>query len=55
MYANADFEYPVRKNVEVDPVVASFGPLVIDTLSLKEIGSKRKQASELVDRVQFDQ
>lgn len=55
MYANADFEYPVRKNVEVDPVVASFGPLVIDSLPLKEIGSLRKKASELVDRVQFDQ
>ena len=55
MYASADFEYPVRKNVEIDPVVASFGPLKIDTLPLKEIGSLRKKASELVDRVQFDQ
>jgi len=55
MYASADFEFPVRKDIPVDPMVNSFGPLTIDTLSLKEIAARRKQASELVERVKFDQ
>lgn len=55
MYASADFEYPVRKGVPVDPLVESFGPLSIDTTSLKETAKFRQKASELVDRVKFDQ
>ena len=55
MYASADFEYPVRKNIPPDPMVASFGPLTIDSLSLKDIAARRKQASELVEKVKFDQ
>lgn len=55
LYAKADYEYPVRQGVEVDPTVASFGPLKADTLSLADIAKYRKQASELVDKVGFDQ
>ncbi len=55
LYASADFEYPVRKNVPVDPMVESFGTLVVDTLPLIEIAALRKQASSLVERVKFDQ
>lgn len=54
IYASADYEYPVRKNVPVDPILESFGPLTVDTLPLKEIAALRKQASSLVDRVKFD-
>ncbi len=54
MYAKANYEYPVKKGVELDPVVASFGELVIDPLALTEIAKYRKQASELVDKVGFD-
>ena len=55
MYASADFEFPVRQNIPVDPMVESFGPLTIDALSLMDIAARRKQASELVERVKFDQ
>jgi iron(III) transport system substrate-binding protein len=55
LYASADFEYPVRKNVQADPMLTSFGPLVIDSLSLNQIAAQRKKASALVDRVRFDQ
>lgn len=54
LYANANYEYPVRKGVTLDPVVASFGELVVDPLPLVEIAKHRKQASELVDKVGFN-
>ncbi|AKC88420.1 iron ABC transporter substrate-binding protein [Pseudoxanthomonas suwonensis] len=55
LYARANYEYPVKAGVELDPVVASFGPLKVDPLPLAEIARHRRQASELVDRVGFDQ
>ncbi len=55
MYAQANFEHPVRKGVALDPIVAqSIGELKIDPLPLQEIAKHRKQASALVDKVGFD-
>lgn len=54
LYANANYEYPIREGVELDPVVASFGPLVVDPLPLTEIAKHRRLASELVDKVGFN-
>lgn len=54
LYAKANYEYPVKAGVELDPVVASFGELKIDPLPLAQIAANRKLASELVDRVGFD-
>lgn len=54
IYANGNYEYPVRAGVALDPVVASFGKLVVDPLPLAEIAKHRKEASELVDKVGFD-
>ncbi len=54
LYANANYEYPIRQGVTLDPVVASFGPLVVDPLPLTEIAKHRKQASELVDKIGFN-
>ena len=54
LYARNNYEYPVRAGVELDPVVASFGPLKVDPLPLTEIAKYRKQASQLVDKVGFD-
>lgn len=55
LYAKANYEYPVKAGVELDPVVASFGELKVDALPLTEVVKHRKLASELVDRVGFDQ
>jgi len=56
LYAQADYEYPVRKGVAIDPVIAaSVGELKADTLPVTEIAKHRKQASALVDKVGFDQ
>lgn len=54
LYAEANFEYPVKAGVEMSPVVASFGTLVVDPLPLTEVVKNRKEASALVDKVGFD-
>ncbi|KQZ31877.1 iron ABC transporter substrate-binding protein [Mesorhizobium sp. Root552] len=54
IYAEANYEYPVRAGVAADPIIAEFGELKIDSKPLAEIVSHRKAASELVDKVGFD-
>ncbi|MCA8301110.1 Fe(3+) ABC transporter substrate-binding protein [Burkholderia seminalis] len=54
LYAQANYEYPVRANVKLDPVIAGFGALKVDPLPLADIAKHRKQASQLVDKVGFD-
>lgn len=51
LYAKANYEYPVKSGVALDPVVESFGTLQVDSLPLTEIAQHRKLASELVDKV----
>ena len=56
LYAQADYEYPVRKGVTLDPTIAAgIGELKPDTLAITDIAKYRKQASVLVDKVGFDQ
>jgi len=56
LYARANYEYPVRKGVEIDPIItATIGEIDVDSVPLTEIYKYRKQASELVDKVGFDQ
>jgi len=54
IYAQSGFEYPVKPGVKIDPVIASFGKLNIDTIRLSEIARYRKTANLLVDKVQFN-
>ena len=55
IYAEADYEYPVRKGVPLAPIIAeSIGELTVDPLPVAEIAKYRKQASALVDKVGFD-
>jgi len=55
MYAQANYEYPVRKGVPLDPIIGqAIGELKVDPLPLTEIAKHRKQASALVDKVGFD-
>jgi iron(III) transport system substrate-binding protein len=55
IYAKGNFEYPVLPGAEVDPIIAKLGDLKVDTLPLHEIYEHRRAASELVDKVGFDQ
>ena len=54
LYARANYEYPIRAGVALDPVLVAMGPLVVDPLPVTEIAKHRKQASELIDKVGFD-
>jgi iron(III) transport system substrate-binding protein len=54
MYAEVNNEYPVKKGVKWSELVASWGEFEADPISLDEISAYRKQASELVDIVGFD-
>jgi iron(III) transport system substrate-binding protein len=55
IYAEANGEYPVVEGIPASPLVQSWGPLKADQIPLSKLAALRKQASELVDRVQFDQ
>lgn len=54
IYAETNHEYPVVDGVAISDMVRSFGELKADTLPLSDIAEHRKEASELVDRVGFD-
>lgn len=54
IYAQDNFEYPVREGVPVHPLLASWGTFEIDTLSLEAIARNRTAATKLVDTVDFD-
>ncbi|MGF7161892.1 iron(III) transport system substrate-binding protein [Rhodoligotrophos appendicifer] len=54
IYAEAGYEYPVRAGVAVDPIIAAFGELKVDDKPLVEIAGFRKEASELAEKVGFD-
>jgi iron(III) transport system substrate-binding protein len=55
MYANVNNEYPVKDGVPWSPLVKSWGAFKPDPISLNEIAGLRKKASELVDKVGFDE
>ena len=54
IYANQVFEYPVLPGAQASDVVVGFGPIKPDPLPLIEIAVHRKEASELVDKVGFN-
>lgn len=55
IYAAANSEYPVVAGVKTTDLIASWGALKADPIPLEQLAALRKKASELVDRVRFDQ
>jgi len=55
MYAEVNNEYPVKDGVPWSELVQSWGTFKSDPISLNEIAALRKTASELVDKVGFDE
>ena len=53
-YADVNNEYPVKEGIPWSPLVKSWGAFKPDPISLNDIASLRKKASELVDKVGFD-
>ena len=54
IYADSNYEYPVRAGVAIDPTIAGYGRLNADPLPIAKIAANRKAASTLVDKVGFD-
>ncbi|MFS8038239.1 extracellular solute-binding protein [Xanthobacter sp. AM11] len=54
VYAQQNMEYPVIAEAGIDPVIAGLGKLKVDPISLVDIAKNRKRASELIDKVGFD-
>ncbi len=54
IYAEQNFEYPVKQGVELHPLVASWGSFKADTVNLSEVATNRATASRLVDITAFD-
>ena len=55
LYAEANNEYPVKEGVPWSQLVKSWGDFKPDPISLNDIAALRKKASELVDKVGFDE
>jgi iron(III) transport system substrate-binding protein len=54
LYADGNFEYPVNADVKEAAAVKLLGALTPDTTPLGDVAKNRKAASELVDKVGFD-
>ncbi|RQH07216.1 Fe(3+) ABC transporter substrate-binding protein [Bradyrhizobium sp. RP6] len=54
MYADQNYEYPVRGGVAVNSTIAGYGKLGPDPLAIAKIAANRKAAASLVDKVGFD-
>ncbi len=54
LYAETNFEYPVKPYVAISDRVQSWGTLKADKLPLNDIAKNREKASELVDIVSYD-
>ena len=54
IYAEKVFEYPVAPGAEPSAIVKGFGPIKPHTLPLADISAHRKEASELVDKVGYN-
>ncbi len=54
MYAEVNYEYPVKESVQPSKLVASWGTFKADPLPLSEIAKQHEAAVKLLDEVKFD-
>ena len=54
MYAEVNYEYPVKESVTPSKLVASWGEFKADKLPLADIAKQHKAAIKLLDEVKFD-
>lgn len=54
MYAEVNYEYPVKEGVERSELVASWGDFKSDTLLLEKVAEYHTAAIKLMDEVKFD-
>jgi iron(III) transport system substrate-binding protein len=54
IYAEVNHEYPVKEGVPWSDLVKSWGELKPDSLPLEQVAALRKRASEMIDKVEFN-
>jgi len=54
MYADSNFEYPVKAGIEINKTIAGYGTLKPDPMPMDKIAQNKKAAANLVDKVGFD-
>ncbi len=54
IYAEQNFEYPVKSGVTLHPIVAGWGKFKADTIKLSDVAKHRQEATKMMDRVHFD-
>ena len=54
MYADMNYEYPMRAGIAVNKTIAGYGPLKADKVPLATVAENKKKAATLVDKVGFD-
>ena len=54
IYAEGNFEYPVKAGVALPALVASWGTFKADEAFLSNVAEQRTLATRIMDRVRFD-
>ncbi|MEE2951383.1 MAG: Fe(3+) ABC transporter substrate-binding protein [Pseudomonadota bacterium] len=54
IYADLNYEYPLEPGIKTSDLVAGFGELNPDDISLSDIASHREEASRIIDEVAYD-
>jgi len=54
IYAQGNFEYPVKAGVDLHPLVASWGAFKPDTAFLAQVAAERTNATRIMDQVAFN-
>ncbi len=54
MYAEVNYEHPVKQDVKASELVASWGEFRADDISLDDIANNHEKAVKLLDEVKFD-
>ncbi|MDP6926420.1 MAG: Fe(3+) ABC transporter substrate-binding protein [Rhodospirillales bacterium] len=54
IYAEDNFEYPIKEGVAMHPLVASWGKFKSDDVHLSKVAELRSEASKIMDRVRFN-
>jgi iron(III) transport system substrate-binding protein len=54
LYADMNYEYPLRAGIPVNRTIAAYGTLNADKIPLADVANKKKAAANLVDKVGFD-
>lgn len=54
IYAEGNFEYPIKAGVKLHPIVAGWGKFKADETFLSKIAEHRTEATRIMDRVRFN-